>query len=249
MHKLALFGGSWCQGVWSLYKEKELVNSHPGMSKLLSKKNYNVVNLGRSGSSLWQILHSVFLYSQTPQLSKENLKFIVFQTDPAIERQSSTLSVDFKQLFHKSSDVNDFYFRSLDIFYIKLNQIAEQFNIKIYLCGGSSDLSLELLTKINNFPNLVVMCESWVKLLYPAHKISIIPLRIEPTFLENAIKYQREDFCDEIVSISDSNFIKLQSVLETEYFGEVIGDYHPNLKGHNVMAEYIDNFLTKENNA
>ena len=46
--------------------------------------------------------------------------------------------------------------------------------------------------------------------------------RTNETFLENAIKYQREDFCDKIVSISDTNFIKLQIQLETEYFGDVL---------------------------
>ena len=249
MDKLVLVGDSWCQGVWSLHKDNELVISHPGMSELLSKKNYNVVNLGRGGSSLWQILYSISSYLRTPQLSGDNLKFIVFQADPAIDQQSSTFSVDFKKLFHDSSDINDFYFRALDIFYIKLNQIAEQYNIKIYLVGAVSDLNLELLTKINNFPNLIIMCESWIKLLDPQHTVSMIPLHIESTFLENAIKYQREDFCDKIVSISDTNFIKLQIQLETEYFGDVLGDYHPNLKGHTVMAEYIDNFLNKENNA
>jgi hypothetical protein len=249
MSKLVLFGDSWCQGVWSLHGKNELVNSHPGMVEQLSKKNYNVINLARGGSNLWQILYSVFVYLRTPQLSTENLKFIVFQTDAVREQQSDKFSINYQTLFHESSDVKDFYVRAAEIFYIKLNEIANQFDVKIYLCGGLSDLSIELLTKINNFSNLIVMNESWVKLLYPGHEPSLIPLRIDPNLLQSAIKFQREDLCSDIVSISDSNFIKLQSVLETEYFGEVIGDYHPNLKGHNVMAEYIDNFLTKENNA
>jgi hypothetical protein len=212
-------------------------------------KNYNVVNQARGGSTLWQILYSVFVYLQTPQLSKDNLKFIVFQTDAFRDIQSKTFAVDYKKLFAESADVKEFYTRALDMFYIKLNEIAKQFNVKIYLCGALSDLNIELLTKINNFSNLIVMNESWVKLMYPDHEPSMIPLRIDPSLLQSAIKFQREDLCNDIVSISDSNFIKLQSVLETEYFGEIIGDYHPNLKGHNVMAEYIDNFLTKENNA
>jgi hypothetical protein len=248
VYKLALFGDSWCQGVWSIRRGNELINSHPGMVEYLSKK-YDVVNLSRGGSTLWQILYSVFVYLQTPQLSKDNLKFIVFQTDPFRDAQSNHFSVSYATLFQKSEGIKDFYFRALDMFYIKLNEIAEQFNVKIYLCGGLSDLNIELLTKINNFSNLIVMNESWIKLLYPDHEPSLIPLRIDPNLLQSAIKFQREDLCSDIVSISDSNFIKLQSVLETEYFGEVIGDYHPNLKGHNVMAEYIDNFLTKENNA
>jgi hypothetical protein len=247
--KLVLFGDSWCQGVWSLHGTNELVNSHPGMVEYLSKKNYNVINLARGGSNLWQILYSVFVYLKTPQLSTENLKLIVFQTDAVREQQSNKFSVDYQKIFHESTDVKDFYIRTADIFYIKLNEIANQFNVKIYLCGGLTDLNLDLLTKINNFTNLSVICESWVKLMYPQHTPSLIPLRIDSAFLQKAIEHQREDLCKEIVSISDNNFIKLQSVLETEYFGEVIGDYHPNLKGHNLMAEYIDNFLNKENNA
>jgi hypothetical protein len=247
VYKLALFGDSWCQGVWSVDRNR-LINSHPGMTDQLSKK-YDVVNLSRGGSTLWQILHGVLVYLQTPQISKDNLKFIVFQTDAVREYQSKSFDVDYKTVFQDSTDIVDFYTRAIDIFYIKLNDLAVQFDVKIYLCGGLSDLNIELLTKINNFSNLIVMNESWVKLMYPNHVTSTIPLRIDPVLLENAIKFQREDLCKEIVSISDNNFIKLQSVLETEYFGEAIGDYHPNLKGHNLMAEYIDNFLTKENNA
>jgi len=247
VYKLALFGDSWCHGVWSVDGNR-LVNSHPGMTDQLSKK-YDVVNLSRGGSTLWQILHGVFVYLQTPQISKDNLKFIVFQTDAIREYRSKSFDVDYKTMFQDSTDVVDLYTRAIDIFYIKLNNLAVQFDVKIYLCGGLSDLNIELLTKINNFSNLIVMNESWVKLMYPDHVTSTIPLRIDPVLLENAIKFQRADLCKEIVSISDNNFIKLQSVLETEYFSEPIGDYHPNLKGHNLMAEYIDNFLTKENNA
>ena len=42
-------------------------------------------------------------------------------------------------------------------------------------------------------------------------------------------------------------FCKYQ--IETDYFDKEFGHFHPNLLGHNLMAEYIDNFFKKENHA
>jgi len=249
MTKLVLFGDSWPKGVWTT-KGVELVRLHHGLSEYLTNAGYNVANMARGGSGLWEILYCVFTYLNFNHsyFKQEDVKIIIFQTDAARSSAADLFDVDYDAIINDSDNADDFYTRTLEIFYIKLNEFAKQFNTKIYLSGGLTDLNLKLFAN-NNFTNLVVLCESWVKLLYPDHSPSMIPLAIYPDAVHDMIKKNHTKMVDELFAISDKNFPILMSVLASECFGKEFGHYHPNLLGHNIMGKHIDEFFKKENNA
>ena len=248
-NKLILFGDSWTKGVWAT-QDNEITCIHPGMSEYLNNAGYTVSNMGRAGASLWQILYGVFTYLNFNQsyIAHEDVKIIVFQTDAARRQGADAFQVDYNLILRKSVDTQDFYKRILEIFYIKLNEIAEQFNVKIYVSGGITDLNLQLFT-MNNFSSLHVLCESWIKLLYPEHTQSIIPLLINPDEVKYMLSLQHTKIVDELITISDKNFPVFTSILETECFGREFGHFHPNLLGHNIIGKHIKEFFDKENNA
>ena len=248
--KLVLVGDSWCAGVWQIYDTNKIKLTHPGMSKILKDKGYHTVNFGVGGSSLWQILHRIHLYfNETSKLGVVTNKIVVFQTEADRNTLADSFFVNYEEILDQSENLHDFYLRTLDIFYIKLNNIAQQYNTTIYIAGGSTDLNLELLTKINSFSNLKILSESWIKLLYPEHQISMIPLTTDSEFLQMTLEKKHYKIADEIIELADKKIIPLQLAIETDYFDKEFGHFHPNLLGHNLMAEYIDNFFKKENHA
>jgi hypothetical protein len=236
--KLVLVGCSWgcgemnstCTGV-----------THPGLGQYLSD-SYDVVNLSRIGSSNWQNCFALRNYLNYVKNFDEYC-IVVLQTDAYRRQACEKYLVDYNQLFENSHDLKHFYEQSLEIFYIKLNNLAEEFQTKIYLAGGLTDLALDI---ISMYTNLVPMCESWIKLMDPSHQPSIIPLIVSPELFKNAKQHNRLDLLEQISNHSDLNFLKAQKLMETEWFGPTFGDFHPSRKGHELLANYIKEFLKKE---
>lgn len=239
--KLILAGCSWGCGEWLVGANQVLHVNHPGLSQYLGT-DYDVVNLSRGSVSNWQICFAIRNYL-TYVKTFDQFKIVVIQTDAYRSAGSEKYHVDHDQLYRESVDLKNFYERNLEVFYIKLNSLAEQFQTKIYLVGGLNDLAIDILPLYNN---LVPVCESWIGLMEPTHSTDIIPLILNPDLYTDAKLHKRVDLMEQIANYSDTNFLKAQQLMETDWFGPSFGDFHPSRKGHELLANHIKQFFTKE---
>jgi hypothetical protein len=241
VRKLLLVGDSWSCGEWEPAPDHpaNITLGHPGMTEYLSS-DYSIVNLSKGGASNWQICYALANYLKFGQWDTDPPTIFVFQSDAWRPAMSGKFDVDTDLMMQKSDSLLNFYTRMLEIFYIKLNLFAEEYQVKLHLIGGLSDLDLEILSLYNN---LIPCCESWAGLLNHQHVTSQIPLTFDSRIFDQAKKNNRTDLMDEIVSVSDRNFVEAQKLLESDYFGPAFGDYHPNRLGHKIMADYIKNYL------
>ena len=245
MSKLILIGCSWGCGEWINNHDQTLSISHPGMTDYLSQ-DHSVTNLSRAASSNWQsvfALRNYLQYCANPEYSADStepIEIFVLQTDAARTNVSEKYDVDYESILLKSHGLKNYYQILIEIFYIKLHNLAQQYNIKINMIGGLTDLELEIMSL---YINLQPCCASWIKLLDPRHEPSVVPLILDPRLLKLAKSHNKMDLFEDIINHSDEKFLQAQQLMETEFFGPAHGDFHPSRKGHKVMADYIDQYL------
>jgi hypothetical protein len=239
--KLILVGCSWACGEWLVDDNQVLNINHPGLSEYLAS-DYDVINLSRSGASNWQLCFSLRNYL-THVKTFDQFKIVVIQTDAARNQCSEKYHVDYAQVLQDSINLKNFYERNLEIFYIKLNSLAQEFNTPIYLVGGLNDLASNILPLYNN---LVPMCESWTGLMHASYRPTVVPLLLGSFLYSVTKKHNKLDLMDEISQYSDINFLQAQELMETDWFGPSLGDFHPSRKAHKLLANYIREFFAKE---
>jgi hypothetical protein len=239
--KLILVGCSWACGEWLVDNNRVNNINHPGLSEYLAS-DYDVINLSRGGASNWQLCFSLHNYL-TNVKTFDQYKIVVIQTDAARNQCSEKYHVDYAQVLQDSINLKNFYERNLEIFYIKLNSLAQEFNTPIYLVGGLNDLASNILPLYNN---LVPMCESWTGLMHTPYRPTVVPLMLGPFLYSIAKKHNKLDLMDEISQYSDINFLQAQELMETDWFGPNLGDFHPSRQAHKLLANYIREFFAKE---
>lgn len=239
MEQLVIFGGSWSLGEFRSVGQ-ELEVAHPGMTEYLSDQ-YRVSNFSQPGTSLWQTLNSVGHYLFRCQTLTDQ-RIIIFQNDPFFSMLSERFSVDYDQLYQDSIDIRQFYKNILEIFYIKLNDLAVKFNTKIYLCGTISSVDTD---SIKNFDHLVNLCTCWIELLDPEYQPDVLPILLSKFFLLTCKKQKRLDMCEQIMDHTDQHFVYFSQLTENQYFDNpnAFGDFHPNRLAHQVMADHIKEFF------
>jgi hypothetical protein len=233
---LLIVGDSWGCGEWTHSGDHQLVVNHPGMEEYLGK-HFKIVNLSRGYASNWQTCYALWNYLNT-RVNDSELKILVLQTDAFRSALHERYHIDLDGIYSQSKNLFHFYEQLIELFYFKLNGIAQQFNTSICLSGGFTDLHTGILP---NFDKLVPVCTSWINLLDQRHIPSIIPLRIDPKFFVTAKQHNRHDLCKQIADYSEQHFLELQEMLETNLFGPAHGDFHPSRLGHEVFANHILN--------
>jgi hypothetical protein len=241
MKKLLITGCSWACGEWdNMQGTNRMVLSHPGVTKYLSE-DFTVTNIAKGGGSNWTSCYSIENYLRHVVNPKDDLEIIVFQTDPLRPGIANVFNVDYSNLINNANNLYELHQTLVEIFYIKLNSIAENHNCKIHLVGAYSDLDLETLSL---YPRrLVALCPSWIKLLNNQHNPSVIPLTINPLTVEFCKEQNRLDLCDELFRISEYNFIEAEQLMESSMFGPAYGDFHPSRSSHEILANYIRQFF------
>jgi hypothetical protein len=198
---LLIVGDSWGCGEWDHNGDHQLVLNHPGMEEYLGK-HFKVVNLSRGYSSHWQTCYALWNYLDT-RVDDSELKILVLQTDAFRPLLHERYDIDLDSVYSQSTSLFHLYEQLIELFYIKLDGIAQQFDTDIWLSGGVTDLHTGILP---SFTKLVPVCKSWIQLLDQRHVPSIIPLRIDPNFFSTAKQHNRYDLCRQISDYSDQHF-------------------------------------------
>lgn len=238
MEKLVVIADSWGCGEWQHAGNNQIAISHPGITEYLSD-TFDVINLSRSGSSNWQICYTLhnFLEYHLPMLdTKPNI--LLIQSDAARFDQAEKFNIDITERIKVTGNLRNLYVELTELFYIKCNDLANHYDINLYISGGLTDLDLDTISLYNR---LIPICSSWIKLIDPGHAPDVMPLRVAPSLFQTLRQLERHDMCDEVVAHSNNNLLRLQSMLELQsrYFGPSIGDFHPSRQGHEVFADSI----------
>ena len=240
--KLVIFGDSWPCGEWGNPDPatEEYGVTHPGITAYLSER-FKVQNLAAGGSSLWKILRRIEDYLTIDDgIDRTNGKFIVFQTSPLRSGLGLESSVDYKSIAERHSSVVEFGNEIIEIWYVRLDEIARRIRSKILIVGGFSDVDINT---IGLYENLEVLCPSWQKLLFPEHIDSTIPLRGEKYALEFFREINNPALLDSYLDYIDQQTGHYLNMMDLDTFGPV--DFHPNREGHKIMSDRIIEFLTK----
>jgi hypothetical protein len=239
MKTLIVISCSWGCGEWGSHdNDVNLTLTHPGITEYLAD-TFKVVNLSRSAVSNWQLCYALHNYlNSNPHTEFE---VIVMPTDPSRIKLIDKYT-DLESVVANAVDLESLYNELLEIFYYKLDYVAELNDIKIHLVGGLGDLNMNILN-LPSFKNLIPICDSWIKLMYDDYVPCSIPLILNPellTFIKNCKRY---DLVDQAIERSDRHFLIRQKLLELDLFGPAYGDFHPSRKGHNILSTHIKNFF------
>ena len=244
--KIVLVGCSWGCGEWSYDQNSDHYVSHPGLSEYLSV-DHNVLNLSRGGNSNWQICYTLENYLNVKGDDK-NTTYIVVQTDPMRGGNSENFNVNYKQHANKADSLLILYQSLLEEFYHKLQYIGNMYNINIQLIGGISDVFIEGL---DNITRVNVLCPSWINLIAQTidsnfkSSNNIIPIDMRSEMLTRLRNYKKQNMLNEAMNHIDAKFLFRQQLIESEYFGPIHGDFHPNRVGHLLLYNYIKTKLKK----
>lgn len=235
-HTLILVGCSWFCGEWALDGDNAIRLNHPGMTEYLSS-DYRVVNISRAGASNWQSLYALKNYLSLNRPRLGNFTVVVGQTDPMRAAAGEYYDVDYHQVTGRAQSFVQLCQELAEIFYIKLAALADQQQFRPQLVGGLSDVDVGIASLYSK--SIDVLIPSWLQLLDPAHQPSVCPLIWGNWVWETVRGYGRMDIVSEMMDLSDSNFLRAQALMETDWFGPAFGDFHPSRRAHRVLADKI----------
>jgi hypothetical protein len=246
MKKLVVIGDSWGCGEWQYAGSNQLEASHPGLNQYLADC-FEVTNLSRSGASNWQTCYTLhnFLEFNLPLMDSVP-DILLIQTDAARFNLADRFDVDCERELGAAENLRDLYTKLVEMFYIKCDAMAREYGVRLNFSGGLSDLDVDIMSL---YPGLIPLCPSWIQLLCAQHIPDVIPLRVtisktsDSDLFQTAKKQGRADICDEIMEHSNRNLLPLQDLLESDFFGPSLGDFHPSRQGHQILSNHIKSCL------
>lgn len=226
-----LLGDSWGCGEWA-----GNTITHPGITKY----HNNIINLSLGGNSNFNICRQLkeFLSSNIIEIDKIFIVQTEYDRD-YVTRHTLAPCTWFEEV-NNHTNINHLEIALLTKFYSMLSDIAVNFDIKIHLIGGCSDI-LSIDDFERDFTNVDVACHSWVNLImyntpyvkwgdevyswYTTGTHEFIPMLKKNNYDTNTL----------IANISKGE--NRQSMLGNNpaYFPE----NHPNRKGHEVLFDYL----------
>ena len=234
-------GCSWLMGEWHASESNTISVCHPGVSEYMPQW-CRLKNLSRKSASNWAILEILINYMNQYGHMLQDFHIVVFQTDPMRWRRSEVHDVDYGNIITNASSLDQLYQSLCEIWYIKLDQLAQRHNCKIHVMGALSDVDV---ATVQMYQHLECVSDSWIKLLYPQHNPSPIPLLISSDIFEMLYKFKRYDLVDALMIGADKNFVAFQDAMETEFFGPGYGHFHPSRQGHRVLSDYLKTVFSR----
>lgn len=243
MQTLVLFGDSWGCGEWCYQDHSPPFVSHPGLTEYLGDQ-FVTKNFSREGASLWQTAYAVRNYLENLRaMNSQPPLLVLIQTDAARQAQADKFQVDYDEIYRSGQDIKDIYTKLLEIWYIKLQFMAEQYDTVFYMSGGLTDLDMD---SMKLYPRLRALCPSWIQLCEPAIKSSTMPLIMS----HHVLKYLHDNhdarLMTQMMDWLDESFLSLQTLLESPWMGPSYGDYHPSRLAHQRLSDHIKKFFLEE---
>lgn len=244
MKRVAVFGDSWACGEWNTpngnAQSYQIV--HTGINEYL-KSWYDVQSFAKAGSSNWDILKRLVSYLDFTKVASDKRAdaIFVFQTSPTRSHRSNEYDVDYTAMYQKHNNIVFLCDELLEMWYIKLQHLAERFDVQFYIIGGLTDINLDILKL---YPRLQCVEPSWQQILNPEHQLSSVCLHTEPNTLELAHQVKNMALVKNIMDHSDTTIHMYMVAMDLDTMGPI--NNHPNRKGHRVMADIMHKFLESQ---
>jgi lysophospholipase L1-like esterase len=234
---IIIAGDSWGCGEWA-GRQPHYGISHAGLTKYLIDSGYHVLNLSRPGGTNRYSSDRVSDFLQVNQQLQISCA-IVFQTEwlrDVLVEDPVTLTED---LTYGYTGLKN---RLMSRFYNHLSQASVQYNVPVYLVGGSGDtIWLDQFTK--EYPGLQISCQSLTNLILKNnHNISdpVHALFVNNTesCVEHIKKHLNNADLELLLEDIDKGHRRCdQWRKEKEYFWP--DGSHPNRLGHQILFEFL----------
>jgi hypothetical protein len=259
MANILISGDSWGIGVFA-GADDTYGPTGEGIHTILEKLGHTTINISKGGGSNWLMIDRLehqwnntkrCLFGVDPlarvQFDLNTVDYILFlQTDifrerhyygkqyeSDIEGRWKILEQAFVDSLLKFDTLDHFVNNYFNTFYTKLNSIGQQYNKKILMIGGWSQLH----PSIAHYPNLIPVVYSATKLLIPELEEDLY--LSDPEWysqLANETKFMHK-FGNEFKQMTLINAAKLDLIYRE--WNEV----HPSIHGYEILAKKISKYL------
>ncbi len=231
---IVINGDSWgCgelvnkEGPWERHGEREIV--HGGLAEYFYRSGQICVNLSSVGSTNLETVQRLEIFLIANQhLVKEIKKIYIFQTE---------WSRDIKSTNYQDKKYEELKRNSLNQFYRSLSNLAIQFNVRIYLIGGASDISDECLLH----RNLQIACKSIYNLVTKTDSESVYDLFLDQPIVdymndqEHKLTIEDKQKINRDIEIANNRLDSFKSYRDLFY----PDGYHANRKAHKILFDFL----------
>jgi hypothetical protein len=225
--KIFIGGDSWGCGEWDINGNL----SHGGIAQYFNKDTHKVINVSRAGASNNQSIIRLHTELKSNYATGDLIFWI--QTDPLRDVRPY---FELTKKISIAGGFNQLCYNLLRTQYIRLNDIAKEFNTTIFLIGGKWDLVTE---QLNDLANINPIVESWAKIIF-TDTIDFYPFRTNTsdwTIKNIDLSTYPKDFAklvvDEVYYLEQC-FNILQNNLDLFLDGA-----HPSRHGHWLLYNYL----------
>tara|TARA_R100001163_G_C5066992_1_gene205762 strand:+ start:2438 stop:3163 length:726 start_codon:yes stop_codon:yes gene_type:complete len=236
--KIIICGDSWSGGEWSPDGTDIL---HGGVAEYFRIDGHDVTNLGQKGGtnlssvtrlSNWLSLNpydqEVFVLFFLTEFFREIWYYTNFNNQTHETSLREELARPYSVI--KESWVHRPYYR--------LQELATKHNIKIHLIGGCSDAIVEYNDFQNDFPRLIIACQSFTNLLI--NNTSTIDQPVMCEFLNDWTDPFLQAVKPDEVMLKDMDLAQIRRNQFEEYPNWFYPDgIHPNRQAHHILYEHV----------
>lgn len=244
---LLIAGDSWGLGEWPQRYTGPKNILHGGIGQYLIENNFEVINLSRAGASNIEIINRLehFFDSGTNNYLRNKLTndvgqgVFVFQTEWYRDFAPINTFNDHESNFIGKIDT-EISGRYVHRFYHALKDIANKYQVRINLIGGSSDV-IHLDDFEEQFPGVHVVCQSFTNLcIYDNHRADQIYLGGISAQAAELLKKRRNDIemIEFLESMINETFERSQLWAAHEQWFWPDGK-HANRQGHQKLYDFL----------
>jgi hypothetical protein len=167
MKNIVIAGDSWGCGEWANQhvQDSDQYLLHKGVAQYLSDDNHLVINAAKGGISNFQAVERLKnLLDQICNTSK--IDFVLFF------QSEWSRDINFNHLNKSYVELKSILMSSV---YYKLSELAQQYQLKIYLIGGMVD-TIKLDNWCTEYPGTEILCQSMFNFVKNNHKDIDIPV-------------------------------------------------------------------------
>ena len=221
MKTIVITGCSWGAGEWT-----DLRITHSGLAQYFIDNGFNVANLSQPGNGPFSLLQSLNSFLEVNKKVLDIQFVFLLQSD---------IGRDFKKFSHEYSYRPIIWNEDLNLdrnitgiyrqFYDHLNSIGQNWEVKIQLIGGLTDLVMDFK---HEFKYVNFLVPSWVQLIEPT---------ASPVFLfeQNNIP----NFCQDkqqLLSYGQSAIERINIFRDSRFFPD---GGHPDRNGHKLLYQHL----------
>lgn len=251
--RIFITGDSWGVKEWTPHNANDSAEemdraAHRGIHTFFKKDGYEVHNLSSGGSSNNESIDRLIKYLNAGKITYTDTDFIFWIiTDPIRDlRPYHEPELKLTDELWKNNGWNDLIAKLFHDQCSRANQIAEQYNLKIYIIGGITSFTKE---EVAPYTNLIPIVPSWYELLLNPVEKMLVPKR--PIWTSQTSDVHITDIELKYIATVSSNKLSKRIINEfweinefhrivhnaNQYFQ--LDNSHPDRHGHRLLYDQL----------